>query len=266
MYPILLKIPLGPVTIPIPGYGVMLAIAFSVGLYLTIQRAKVEGLDPEDFLNVSTYVILAALIGSRLFHVFIEHPSYYLSNPLEIPKIWKGGYTFYGGMIPAALVFWWYVKKRHMPMLQSMDISATYLMLGMAIGRLGCFLAGCCHGKVCDFLLFPISYVTTHPDSFSRPLGIPLYATQIWESAGSFSVFLFILWLRKRKKFHGQLVAALFIGYPIVRIFVEIFRGDDIRGFLIPGLVSTSQFIGLIMMIIGFIIWRQARKHPIPTK
>lgn len=263
MYPILLKIPLGPVTIPIPGYGVMLAIAFSLGLYFIIRRAKVEGLDPEDFLNVSTYVILAALIGSRLFHVFIEHPSYYFSNPLEIPKIWKGGYTFYGGMIPAVLVLWWYLKRHKMPVLQSIDIVAPYLLLGQAIGRLGCFLAGCCHGKVCSFLFFPISYVTTHPDSFSRPLGIPLYATQIWEAGGNFALFLFILWLRKRKKFHGELLAASFIGYPIVRIFVEIFRGDDIRGFLIPNLVSTSQVIGLIMMIIGFIIWHRARKHPI---
>lgn len=263
MYPILLKIPLGPLTIPIPGYGAMLALGFSLALYFTIRRAKIEGLDPEDFLNVSTYIILAALIGSRLFHVFIEHPSYYFSNPLEIPKIWKGGYTFYGGMVPAGLVLWWYMKRHKMPVLQSMDIFATYLMLGKVFGRLGCFLAGCCHGKVCDFLFFPISYVTTHPDSFSRPLGIPLYATQIWQSAGNLAVFLFVLWLRKRKKFHGQLLAAVFIGYPIVRIFVEVFRGDDIRGFLISDLVSTSQFIGLIMMIIGIIIWRKANRYPI---
>lgn len=259
MYPILLKIPIGSLTIPIPGYGVMLAIGFSVGLWLIIRRAKFEGLDPEMFLNASTYVILTALIGSRLFHVVIEHPSYYFSNPAEIPKIWKGGYTFYGGMIPAALVLWWYMKKHKMPVLQSLDICAPYLLLGQAFGRLGCFLAGCCHGKVCNFLFFPISYVTSHPDSFSRPLGIPLYATQIWESAGDFIAFLVLLWLRKRKKFHGELVVGYFMLYPLVRIFVEIFRGDELRGFIVPNLISTSQFIGLLMMMAGGLLWVKVR-------
>lgn len=263
MYPILLKIPIGSVTIPIPGYGVMLAIGFSVGLYLIIHRAKFERLDAEVFLNASTYTILAALIGSRFFHVLIEHPSYYFSNLAEIPKIWKGGYTFYGGMIPAAIVLWWYMRKYKMPVLQSLDICAPYLSLGQAFGRIGCFLAGCCHGKVCSFLRFPISYVTTHPDSFSRPLGIPLYATQIWEATGDLIVFLLLLWFRKRKKFHGELVVGYFIFYPIVRIFVEIFRGDELRGFVVPGLISTSQFIGALMMIAGGILWWKVRKRPI---
>ena len=263
MYPILFRIPLGAYTLPVPGYGAMLAIGFSIGLYLVVRRAKIERLDPEEFLNMATYVILTALIGSRLFHVFIEKPSFYLANPLEIPKIWKGGYTFYGGMIPAALVLWWYLKKHKMPVLKSMDIFSPSLAIGESFGRIGCFLAGCCHGKVCAYALFPLSYVPTNPESFSRPIGVPLYATQLWQSFGNFIVFLILFWMQKRKKFDGQLLAGYFILYPIVRITVEIFRGDDIRGFVIPGIISTSQFIGFWMMLLGIILWWRTSKHPI---
>ena len=263
MYPILFKIPLGGFSIPVPGYGVMLALGFSMALFWVIRRAQAEELDPEEFLNMATYVILAALIGSRLFHVFIEKPSFYFANPLEIPKIWKGGYAFYGGMIPAVAVSWWYFKKHKMPILKSMDIMAPYVALGQMFGRFGCTLAGCCHGKVASFSFFPISYVVTNPDSFSRPLGVPLYATQIWQAAGNFLVFLLLIWLRKRKKFHGQLLAAYLIFYAVVRITVEIYRGDDIRGFLVPGVISTSQFIGFFMIKTGMVLWWRAGKKPI---
>ncbi|OGQ64225.1 MAG: prolipoprotein diacylglyceryl transferase [Deltaproteobacteria bacterium RIFCSPLOWO2_12_FULL_38_8] len=263
MYPILLKIPFGADSyIPIPGYGTMLAIGFSLALYLVVRRAKTEGLDPEHFLNVATYIILAALIGSRLFHVFFEKPSYYFSNPLEIPKVWKGGYTFLGGFIPAAIVLWWYTKKHKIPILKSMDIFAPYLALGTMFGRLGCFLAGCCHGKICDFVQFPISYVATNPDSFSRPLGIPLYATQLWQASANFLVFLILIWMRKRKKFDGQLLAGYLIFYPIGRGVIEIFRGDEVRGFVISNILYTSQFLGLFMILGGILLWWRARKLP----
>jgi len=261
MYPILLKIPLGSWTLPIPGYGTMLALGFSVALYLVVRRARLEGLNPDHFLNVATYIILAALIGSRLFHVIIEKPSYYFANPLEIPKVWKGGYTYYGGFIPAAFVLWWYLKKHNIPILKSMDIFSPYLALGTAFGRLGCFLAGCCHGKICDYALFPISYVVTRPDSFSRPLGVPLYATQLWQATANFLVFLCLIGLRKHKKFDGQLLAGYLILYPIARIVIEFFRGDEIRGFLISNLLSTSQFLGLVTMGIGGILWWRASKN-----
>ncbi len=258
MYPILFTIPLGPVSIPIPGYGMMLAIGFSVALFFVARQARKEGLNPDHFLNVSTYIILVALIGSRLFHVFIEEPSYYFSHPAEIPKIWKGGYAFYGGMIPSAFVIWWYFKKYKIPILKSMDIFSPYLALGEVFGRLGCFLAGCCHGTVCAFDLFPVSYTATNPDSFSRPLGVALYATQIWQAAANFLIFLILIWIRKRKRFDGQLLASYFFLYPIFRIMIEIFRGDDIRGFVIPDIISIPQFVSALIMIIGAILWRYA--------
>lgn len=239
----------------------MLAVGFSVALFLTVRRARFEKLDPESFLNVATYVILAALIGSRLFHVLIEEPSYYFAHPLEIPKIWRGGYTFYGGMIPAALVLWWYLKKHNMPVLKSMDIFAPYVALGQTFGRLGCFLAGCCHGKVCEFVFFPLSYVATRPESFSRPIGVPLYATQLWQATGNFLVFVFLIWLRKRKRFDGQLLAVYFISYAAIRILVEIFRGDEIRGFIIPGVISIPQFVSIFLITLGVILWRRARNY-----
>jgi len=261
MKPILYWISIGDYSIPIPGYGVMMALGFSVSLILIIRRARVEGLDTELFLNAATYVILAALLGARFFHVLIEQPSYYFAHPLEAFKVWKGGYTFYGGMLVAIGVLIWYLKKEKMPILKSLDICAPYLALGQVFGRIGCMLAGCCYGKVCSFVLFPISYIATDPASFSRPMGVPLYATQVWHAFANLIVFLILMSMRKRKQFDGQLVVGYFLIYPVFRIFIEVFRGDDIRGFLIPGLVSTSQFIGGLMMICGAILWRRLRKR-----
>lgn len=261
MYPILLKIPLGPWTIPIPGYGAMLAIGFSLALYLAVRRARMEGESPDHILDMATYVILAALIGSRLFHVFFEKPFYYFENPLEIPKVWKGGYTFYGGLIPAAFVIWWYTKKHQLSVLKTMDIFVPYLALGTVFGRIGCFLAGCCHGVICSsFCFFPLSYVATNPSSFSRPLGLSLYATQLWQATANLLVFLILIAMRRHKKFHGQLVAAYFIFYPIGRIFVEMYRGDEVRGYLISGILTTSQFLGILSIILGIILYLRNRK------
>jgi len=238
----------------------MLALGFSVALYLVLRRARTEGLDPEVVLNVSTYVILAALIGSRLFHVFFEEPAYYFANPMDAIKIWKGGYTFYGGLIPAALVMIWYFRKHKIPVLKSIDVFAPYLALGQMFGRIGCTLAGCCHGIVAPFLFFPVSYVVTNPASFSRPLGVPLYATQLWQAAGNFLIFCILIALRKKKKFDGQIIATYLVLYAIIRGVIEIFRGDDVRGFLIPDVLTTSQGIGIIMIICaGFIYWRAER-------
>ena len=147
---------------------------------------------------------------------------YFLRNPLDIFKIWKGGLVFYGGVIFAIPVAVWYAKKKGLDIWSIADIFAPSLAIGHAIGRLGCFSAGCCYGKHADDLPWAVTFL--NPESLAR-IGIPLHPTQLYESAGEFINFLILITLRKRQAFKGQLFWAYLLIYSVIRFTVEILQG-----------------------------------------
>jgi phosphatidylglycerol:prolipoprotein diacylglycerol transferase len=150
MYPELFRIPV--LNIPIFGYGLMMVFAFLATQWLSGRLAKSKGIDPEIFVNVTLFALIAGVIGSRLSHVLENLPDYTRSdlsawqNFVNMINIRSGGLTFYGGVILAAPVVLGYVFYRKVPARLTMDIVAPCLMLGLAIGRIGCFLNGCCYG------------------------------------------------------------------------------------------------------------------------
>ncbi len=244
MYPILLKIG----KLSIYTYGSLIAIGFLLGIYIARYEAKRLGEDPDKILDLCFYALIAAIIGSRLFFIVIR-PQIFFSDPLEVFKIWNGGLVFYGGFIGALLVLVLYVKKQKMSLWLTTDIMAPSLAIAHSIGRVGCFFAGCCYGKVCDL---PWSVTFKHPDSLA-PIALPLHPTQLYSAASNLIIF-FILWfLRRRKKFNGQVFWVYILLYGIGRSIIEIFR-DDFRGHAIFGFLSTSQAIGGAMSIVAVIM------------
>ena len=163
MHPILFK--LGPITIY--SYGLMIALGIMVGLFLARRQAKREGIDPDKILDITLYVLLAALIGARLLFVFMNFAEY-VDEPLRILKIWEGGLVFYGGLLPAVAIGIWYIKRLGLPLWQIADILAPSLAIGHAMGRIGCFFAGCCYGGACDL---PWAVTFTNPQSLATPRG-----------------------------------------------------------------------------------------------
>src|SRR6266498_2676993 len=143
MHPVLIRI--GPLTIHT--YGVLVAAGFLLGLALAARQAKREGVPPERIIDIGFYVVLSAIVGSRLFFVALNY-SHYIRHPLDIFKIWEGGLVFYGGLILAVPVSIWYIKKQKLDLSGIADIFAPSLAIGHAIGRLGCFFAGCCYGRL----------------------------------------------------------------------------------------------------------------------
>ncbi|NWF99278.1 MAG: prolipoprotein diacylglyceryl transferase [Nitrospirae bacterium] len=253
MHPILIKI--GPVTIHT--YGFMIAIGFLVALYFAIRQAKEEGLKSNIITDLSFYILVSAIIGSRLLFVLINF-SYYISNPLAIFKLWEGGLVFYGGVILAVPVVLWYVKKNNLKLWQIADIFAPSVAIGHAFGRIGCFFAGCCFGKTAETL--PWGVIFTNPDCLA-PLNVRLHPTQLYESAGEFINFFILLLLQKRKSYNGQVFMTYILIYSVLRFIVEIFRGDFARGFIISG-ISVSQGISIIMFltsILGILILRNKK-------
>ncbi len=255
MYPVLLRIPFfGGSTITIYTYGFMVALAFLVGMFWISHESKRVGQSPARAMDLAFYVIVAAIVGSRILHIAVSERERFLSNPLIIFRIWEGGLVFYGGLIGALLVSVWYMRRHKLPLWIYCDIFAPAIALGHVFGRLGCFMAGCCFGRLVGH---PAWYATTfpaNPSSFA-PTGLPLYPTQLMEAAGELVVFFILFFMRKKKSFDGQLIATYLILYAILRAAVEYFRGDTERGFLIEPWLSTSTFISLLMFLAGAAIY-----------
>ncbi len=251
MHPVLLK--LGPLSIHT--YGFFVAMGFIAGILLAKREAKRLGESPETIMDLSFYVLVAAIVGSRLLYIFIN-PDIFLSDILETFRIWNGGLVFYGGFIAALLVGLSYLKIKKMLLWRTTDIAALSLPLGQFFGRLGCFSAGCCYGKSCDL---PWAVTFTNPDTLA-PMGIPLHPTQLYHAISNLSIFIFLWFFRKRKKFSGQLFWLYVMLYAVSRSFIEIFRGD-FRGEPIFGVLSVAQTVGIIMALVAIIMMIILRKQ-----
>jgi len=241
MHPVLIQF--GKVTIYT--YGFSIAVGFIVGILLAKNEAKRTGIDADLIMDLSFYIILSAIIGSRLFYV-LTSPASFLKDPLSIIKIWTGGLVFYGGFALSFITALVYIKIRKMPLWQTADIFAPSIALGQFFGRLGCFSAGCCFGKVCDL---PWAITFNNPGSLA-PTGIPLHPTQLYHAFGDLLTFSFLLFLKNKKKYEGQIFWAYVTMHGIIRFFIEIFRGD-FRGKIFFGMFSIAQIIGSIMAIAG---------------
>lgn len=254
MHPILFKI--GPLTIHT--YGVLVAAGFLLGIALAVGQARKEGIPSDKILDLGFYVLLAAIIGSRLFFVVIN-AGHYLKNPIEILKIWEGGLVFYGGILFAVPVAIWYIKKNGLGIWSTGDIFAPSIAIGHAIGRLGCFSAGCCYGRPAEWLPWAITF--TDPESLAK-IGIPLHPTQLYESLGEFINFLILITLRRHQSFRGQLFWTYLLLYSALRFIVEFFRGDENRGFIF-GDISIAQGVSVLAFltaIVGLIIFRKRKR------
>ena len=251
MYPVLFRF--GKLTLFT--YGLFVASGFVAGILLAKREAGLSGEDPEKVMDLSIYILIAAIGGSRFFYV-VTNPGMFVSDPLEIFRIWNGGLVFYGGFIFAAVIAVIYLKRERMPILKTGDILAPSIALGHFIGRLGCFFAGCCYGKASDF---PWAVTFTHPESLA-PAGILLHPTQLYSALNNLILFSLLWIFRHYKKFDGQLFWIYVLLYGITRSFLEIFRGDSFFGIL-----SVSQTVGASMAVLAVFMLVFLWKRTVPV-
>jgi phosphatidylglycerol:prolipoprotein diacylglycerol transferase len=241
---------IGPLTLH--AYGVLLAIAFITGLWVASRQAKRAGLDAARVTDMAVYVLIAGLIGAKVLLVVVEW-SFYASNPRELLSILQSGGVFYGGLIGAFPVAWWYARKHGLPPWRTADVLAPAVAVGQAIGRLGCFCAGCCYGRAAD-----VPWAVTFRDAYaSRTVGTPLdtalHPTQLYESLACLAIFFILIRMARGKRFDGQVTLAYVLLYAVVRFVIEFYRGDAVRG-TVFGIFSTSQFIALVMALTAALI------------
>jgi len=261
MHPILIKI--GPVTIHT--YGFLLAVGVLCGIGISILLAKREKLDTKILADFLFYAILIGLVGAKLWY-FVTELGYFLENPGEIPSLITTAGTFHGGIIFGMIFVIWYVRRHNLDFKVIGDVLLPGVALAHFFGRLGCFSAGCCWGKIAPE---GCSYAVTFedPGSSVNPgfLGKPLYPTQLMEAALNLLNFIILFLVFRKKKFNGQVFALYIFNYSIIRFFVEFYRGDDGRGYISFLHLSVPQFVSVIGFIAAVVLYWKFKKAAAET-
>ena len=251
MFPELFSI--GPVTVYT--YGVLLAVSYLLGLQLALVRARRWRLNPDRVLDLGIYIIIAALVGAKLLLVATDFDQF-RQSPADLLSLARSGGVFYGGLILAVGVSFWYIHRHGMPFWTTCDVFAPGIALGHVTGRLGCFAAGCCYGKPTSV---PWAVIFANPlaaENVGTPLGIALHPTQLYEAGAELLILIVLLTTERRgRPFAGRTFWLYMILYAVSRYIIEIYRGDP-RG-VVFAIFSTSQFISLLLapLAVAMLIW-----------
>jgi len=258
---------------PIYSYGVMLALAFIIGIFLAMKEAKRIGENPERVLDISLYVILGALIGGRLGYV-IFHLDYYLENPIKMLYFRQGGLSFLGAFLIAFFLCWLYVKRTKLPFWKFADIAAPSVAIGIGIARIGCFLNGCCYGLISEkygiefsALNMPPAYLQQLKDGLivsGSSCTLPVIPTQLYSSLYAFLIFFILLGIRKYKKYDGYLFLNFLVLYSIARFTIEFFRfyEDNYKMF---NYFTVTQIILLGVILASLVFMNILKKKSITS-
>jgi phosphatidylglycerol:prolipoprotein diacylglycerol transferase len=234
---------------PINTYGVFLALAFLCAILIAVRLAARDGLPKDKIYDLSLWMLLASLVGSKLLMLFTEPE--YRDHPLQLLSLdfLRSGGVFYGGFVAAVLTGYFLMKRYNLPWWKTADACAPGIAIGNFFGRQGCFAAGCCWGKPTT-LPWGVKFTELGHEITGVPTNTYLHPTQLYESFAMLVVFMFLIWLHKRKRFSGQVILAYALLYSIVRFAVEFVRDDprgDILGLTTLSGLSTSQLISLIV-------------------
>jgi phosphatidylglycerol:prolipoprotein diacylglycerol transferase len=240
MHPLLFTLSGHPVT----SYSVMCALAVVVAALTVRYLARVYRLDEGPLHDLTFWGLVSGVVGARLLFVLVNWRTF-AAAPSHIFQVSDGGFDFLGGPMLGLPVAFAIGRRRGLPWAASLDILFTSLAGAQVLGRLGCFLAGCCHGRPTDVAWG----VRLHTDLVPPELrDVPLHPTQLYESGYMLLLYGGLLALAPRRRFDGQLVLTYFFAYPVGRFVIEFFRGDPVRGFFFGGLLSTSQVLSLVLV------------------
>ena len=289
----------------VPAYFTLLLIGFAAATWLAARLAKQDGLDPDTFIDLGLFCVIFGVLGARLLHVVAD--GYFwdyvhlCTDPTKVAweitaaqctqaegiwdaarevcqpserdcfawaAFWRGGLTYYGGLIASSVFGIWFLKREGVPLHRGMDIAAIGISLGLVFGRMGCFLGGCCFGVHTEHA-FGLSFPPLSPASESQWRAglldgphlpsLPVHPTQLYEAGGCLAITAFLLfWLRPRKRFDGQLILVFVALYAVLRFVLEYWRADE-RGELLT--LSTSQFLTIPALLLVAILYPRWAKR-----
>ena len=294
MHPILLKIPLPwGGHFRIPAYGFLIMCGFLVALALARRRGRRLGINPDHIMDAALASLLGGIIGSRLFYVIFFAPDIVRDNPLRIFAIWEGGLVFYGGVIGGGVALFLTIARKGLPVRRTLDVILSVVPLAHAFGRLGCFMNGCCFGKVSELWMgmrFPrilepgnvpdalynvgAEHITGSPP-FVHHLNhllvtkldewsLPVHPTQLYAVGYNLLVFACLALVLYRRRRASEIAWLYAILYGTARFLNEFVRGDQEPVLL--GL-TIAQVICIPLAAVGLAMLMRERflpREPLP--
>jgi phosphatidylglycerol:prolipoprotein diacylglycerol transferase len=285
MLPELFRIPF--LNLPVHTYGALYVTGLLVGMFVAYRQALRGNKYHNDILDFGFWALVGALVGARILFIIVEADYYFVENPFtEIPglgisiptflALWKGGFVFWGGAVGGIVALVIFCKKRNIVIGEFADLCGPGLALGHAVGRLGCVAGGCCFGYASYHLDAAGRVIADTPFALAFPEGsiaygtligqakgetlllmqrlgttVPLFPVQVLESLGNILIFFALMLFIPMKRAHGQIALMYLILYSVMRSIAETFRGDSARGFVIDNVLSTSQFISLVISLMA---------------
>jgi phosphatidylglycerol---prolipoprotein diacylglyceryl transferase len=243
----------------LPTYGVLVALAFLVGLQVTVRLGRKVGMDKEKIVNLVVYCALAGLLGAKLLMIVFDwdHFRNDLGDIFSLSTLRAAG-VYQGGLVLAIVTAFFYVRKHQMPWLQTFDVFAPGIAIGHAIGRLGCFAAGCCWGKECDL---PWAVTFRNPDANALtgvPLHVALHPSQLYELGTESLLFGFLIWRFGKAHKPGAIIGLYLVLSNIARFMIEFTRNhEQALPFGLP--LSITQWIAIGLALAGLAILRVGR-------
>lgn len=254
MHPVLLD--LG--SFPLGTYGLLLAIAFFAGTALARRQGLLDSLSPAAITDLAIAMLISAIVGSKVLMIAVDLLHGVPASEVFSLATLRAGGAIHGGIIAATATFFWKLRKgQGLPLRITGDALVPGVALGQAIGRLGCFAAGCCYGTECH-----LPWAATFTDPLARafsgtPLGIPLHPVQLYNTLANLGVMGLLLAVRPRRAFKGQVMSLYFIAEGLGRVVTETWRGDLDRGtgWLGWDWLSTGRVTGLAFALLGVVLY-----------
>jgi phosphatidylglycerol---prolipoprotein diacylglyceryl transferase len=246
VHPYLFEKWLGPWAL-IPSYAFFLAFAYFVAYLDAIRRTIAAGLEPRHLEVAFFLVLVSSFLGGHFFHLAFEPSGFAQKGFSAFWEVWNGGLVLYGGIAVSLVALWGYFRWKTIDALPYFDVIAPSTLLGIAMGRVGCFLAGCCWGTPSSL---PWAVTYWHRQSLAALRSVSLHPTQLYESLVCLLLLLFVPYVRSRGKEKGNVFRFCLGAYATTRFFLEYFRADTERGFVLGSWLSVSQCLSLLILLV----------------
>lgn len=232
-------------------YSIFIFIAILAAYFLISKEAKKKGIDKEFITNLTFYVVVFGIIGARIYYCLFNL-DYYLSNPLEILKIWNGGLAIHGGILFGGIFTIIYIKKHHLELLKTLDIIVVGVILAQAIGRWGNFFNSEAYGGITTLKALQNMHLPTFIINGMYISGKYRQPTFLYESLWDLIGFIILLMFRRREYTKvGQITGLYFMWYSVGRFIIESMRNDS----LMFGSFKIAQIVSILLFVLGILLF-----------
>lgn len=249
-------------------YVAATAAGYTLGVLIGFVLGLRDGRHWRDLTELGVVIVISGVLGAKVFHTLFEAKGHVLpdgqiaeglldllrADPWHWARLFEAGYVYYGGVLMAIGMGYLYLRRGGFTRIGAFgDYAAPGFALGIFVGRLGCYTAGCCYGSPTSL---PWAVVFPHGHASG---GVPIHPVQLYDAAFGLVAFLLVLILHQKRRFPGETFALLIAAYSVWRFVTEMFRADADRGLWLSGALSTSQLVSLVVLPVTLFIWYRER-------